>query len=111
MIRRTKYKRITYTIEGFCTWAGISRQAFYSTYGEGTKFVDIFTRMREECEFDVRRKFETGELPTGLAALWMARYGYSAKADEKTAEEPGVVVLAEPVPPGPPPEEADPDGP
>lgn len=75
-------KSITYTIEGFCVFSGISRQAFYKHYAVSKRYVDTVTRMREECEFDARRKFETGCIPTQLAALWMSNYGYSTK--EKT---------------------------
>lgn len=103
MLRRTRLARISYTIEGFCVWVGISRSAFYETYG--AKYPDILTRMREECEFDVRRKFETGELPGSLAALWMSRYGYGIKDKETQEDGPGVVILAEPEPLEPPKEE------
>ena len=53
-------KSVTYTIEGFCVFAGISRQAFYKDYADNRRYVDIVTRMREECEIDARMKFETG---------------------------------------------------
>lgn len=74
-------RSITYTIEGFCRYIGITRQSFYVTYGQDPRYADIFTRIREECEVDARRKFELGMIPERLAALWMGRYGYSAKAD------------------------------
>ena len=72
-----KLKRsVTYTIEGFCVFAGISRSAFYDTYMNNEKFSDIVTRMREECEVDAREKFELQVIPSQLAGLWMSKYGY-----------------------------------
>ena len=66
-------KSVTYTIEGFCVFAGISRQAFYKDYADNRRYVDIVTRMREECEIDV--------IPTQLAGLWMSKYGYTTKQE------------------------------
>lgn len=74
-------RSVTYTIEGFCVFAGISRQAFYEHYSENDRFVDIVTRMREECETDAREKFELGVIPSQLAGLWMSKYGYTTKQD------------------------------
>jgi len=74
-------KRVTYTVEGFCVFVGIARSSFYQIYGEDKRFSDIVTRMKEECEIDARRKFETGEIPPQLAALWMSKHGYSTKTD------------------------------
>lgn len=71
----------TYTIEGFCAWAGLSRSAFYDTYGSSEAFSDTVTRMREECEVDARMKFELGEIDAKLAGLWMSRYGYSTRSE------------------------------
>jgi hypothetical protein len=87
-----KLKRsVTYTIEGFCVYAGLSRQAFHEHYSNSKKFVDIVTRMREECEMDAREKFELGVIPTQLAGLWMSKYGYTTKqevnAEVKTSEK------------------------
>ena len=53
-------RSITCTIEGFCVWAELSRQAFYDTYANNPQFLDIVTRMKEECEIDARTKFELG---------------------------------------------------
>ncbi len=72
-------RSVTCTIEGFCVWAGISRAAFYETYSK--QFPDTFTCMREECEVDIRMKFELGIIDSRLAPLWMSRYGYSAKTE------------------------------
>lgn len=74
-------RSVTYTIEGFCVFAGISRQAFYKNYAGDDKYVDMVTRMREECEVDARKKFEIQAIPSQLAGLWMSRYGYSIKQD------------------------------
>lgn len=74
-------RSVTYTIEGFCAWAGISRAAFYEYYAGNERFVDIVTRMREECEVDARMKFELGVIDTRLAPLWMSRHGYSTRQE------------------------------
>lgn len=74
-------RSVTYTIEGFCVFASISRQAFYKNYASNDKYVDMVTRMREECEVDARKKFEIQAIPSQLAGLWMSRYGYSVKQD------------------------------
>lgn len=74
-------RSVTYTIEGFCVFAGIARQDFYATYAEDEKFCDMVTRMREECEINAREKFELGIVPSQLAGLWMSHYGYSTKVD------------------------------
>lgn len=72
---------VTYTIEGFCVFAGISRAAFYERYADNDKFADIVTRMKEECEVDARKKFELSIIPPQLAGLWMSKYGYTTKTD------------------------------
>lgn len=74
-------KPITYTIEGFCIFIGISRQAFYEFYANDKRYIDIVIRMKEECELDARRKFEQGTIPTQLSGLWMSKYGYSTKQE------------------------------
>lgn len=74
-------KSITYTIEGFCVYAGISRSSFYEIYGKDERFSDIVTRMKEECEVDARKKFELQVIPAQLAGLWMSKYGYTTKQD------------------------------
>lgn len=74
-------RSITYTIEGFCVFAGISRAAFYERYADNEKYADTVTRMREECEIDARKKFELQVIPSQLAGLWMSNYGYTTKAD------------------------------
>lgn len=74
-------RSITYTIEGFCVFADISRAAFYERYAADEKFADIVTRMKEECEVDARKKFELQVIPSQLAGLWMSKYGYTTKQD------------------------------
>ena len=71
----------TYTIKGFCLFAGLSRQNFYATYSEDPCFHDTVTRVREECEVDAREKFELGLIPSQLAGLWMANYGYGLRVN------------------------------
>ena len=74
-------RSISYTIEGFCVFAGIARSAFYQIYGEDEKYSDIVMRMKEECEIDARKKFELQIIPSQLAGLWMSKYGYTLKTD------------------------------
>ncbi|MDO4327114.1 MAG: terminase small subunit [bacterium] len=74
-------RSVTYTIEGFCVFAGISRAAFYERYAGNDKFADIVTRMHEECEIDARKKFELQLIPSQLAGLWMSKYGYTTKTE------------------------------
>lgn len=78
--RRIEQSRpLTYTIEGFCVHVKISRQGFYDTYFCSKSYKAVCERIREECEVDARRKFETGQLPGKLAGLWMSKYGYCNK--------------------------------
>jgi hypothetical protein len=86
-------KPVTYTIEGFCVFAKISRAQFYETYDGKPPFADIVTHMREECEIDARQKFELGVIPTQLAALWMGKYGYSAKTESRVEGAVPVVLI------------------
>lgn len=81
-----KLKRsITYTIEGFCVFVGISRQQFYDHYAKMKKYTDIVTRIREECEVDARKKFELQVIPSQLAGLWMSKYGYTTKVENNVS--------------------------
>ena len=82
-VSKSLQKSITYTIEGFCAYIGLSRSKFYETYAEDERYGDTVTRMREECEVDARTKFETGQIPTQLAGLWMSNYGYTTKTEAK----------------------------
>lgn len=85
-------KKITYTVEGFCAWLGLVRSAFYQNYVNNDKFADVVQRIHEECEVDVRSKFELGIIPTQLSALWMSKYGYSTKTDNNVSGSVPVVI-------------------
>ena len=80
-------RKITYTIEGFCIFLKLPRSSFYATYAESELFQDVVTRMREECEVDVRGKFETGQIPPQLSALWMSKFGYGTSVSAKVDAE------------------------
>lgn len=90
-------RKITYTIEGFCVYIGISRSSFYQIYGEDEKFSDIVTRMKDECELDARAKFETGQIPSQLAGLWMSKYGYTTKTDNNIKADVSPIVIKDDV--------------
>lgn len=77
--------RTTYTIKGFCVWAGISRSTFYANYAENKRFADTVTRAREECEVDARMKFELGLIPAHLAPLWMGSYNREYAQKERVS--------------------------
>lgn len=80
-------KKISYTIEGFCVFLKIPRNSFYMTYSKDPAYRDVVTRIHEECEVDVRGKFETGQIPPQLAALWMGKFGYSTNTGVKVDAE------------------------
>ena len=86
-------RSITYTIEGFCVYIGMARSTFYQIYGEDERFSDMVTRMKEECEFDARRKFELQLIPTQLSGLWMSHYGYSTRTDSSMEMKNKVVIV------------------
>lgn len=83
---------ITMTIAGFCKFIKLPRQDFYDTYADDERFCDIVTRIREECEVDAREKFESGQIPSSLAGLWMSKYGYSTKSDNEVKGAMPVVI-------------------
>ena len=83
-------RSVTFTIEGFCVFAGIARSAFYQTYGQDPRYSDIVTRMKDECEVDAREKFELGIIPAQLSALWMSRHWYRARQDSNI-EDSGMI--------------------
>lgn len=85
-------RSVTYTIEGFCVWAGIARSNFYETYAEDEKFRDIVTRIKEECEVDARMKFELGVIDPKLAPLWMSKHGYTTKTESNVSGSVPVVI-------------------
>lgn len=72
---------ISYTKVGFLAYIGISRQGFAETYEKDPAYLDIVEKIRTECEVDVRAKFETGQINSRLAPLWMSKYGYGSKSD------------------------------
>lgn len=88
-------KPITCTIAGFCVYVKLPRSDFYANYDDKDEFSDIVTRIREECEVDAREKFESGQIPTQLAGLWMSKYGYSTTIDNKIGGSVPVVISGE----------------
>ena len=84
---------VSYSIEGLCLFIGISRQAFYETYGSNPEFLDSVNRAREEAEVNAKVKFETEQLPAKLAPLWMSRYGWNSSKPEGRNEASGTVVF------------------
>lgn len=78
-------KCITYTIEGFCVYVGLSRTVFRERYERDPKYSDLVTRMREECEVDAWNKFELQQLPPQLAGRWMDRYTAAAQETESNS--------------------------
>lgn len=85
-------RSVTYTIEGFCVFAGLARSKFYETYADTQPYGDTVTRMKEECEIDAREKFELQVIPSQLAGLWMSNYGYTTKTDANIAGNIPVVI-------------------
>lgn len=85
-------RSVTYTIEGFCVWAGLARRAFYDTYAEDERYSHIVTRMKEECEVDARMKFELGIIEPRLAPLWMSKHGYSVKTENNVSGSVPIVI-------------------
>ena len=88
-------RKISYTIKGFCVFARISCTSFYEYYANDKRFVATVSRMKEECEVDARAKFETGQIPPQLAALWMSNHGYSTNPKSDDAIEKITEVLSE----------------
>ena len=72
---------VTYTIEGFCIYAGLARSAFYSHYVDVKKYAEAVELIRTECEIDARSKLEMNIIATSLAGLWMGKYGYTTKQE------------------------------
>ena len=79
--RRTRSAPVTYTILGFCNYAGISRMSWYELYEREEKYAEQVARMHAECEQDAREKFEQGLINAKLAGLWMSNYGYGNKVE------------------------------
>ena len=72
---------ITYTKIAFLKHIGITRQSFHVTYEQDPAYADTVELISMECEIDARRKFETEQVNSRLAALWMSNYGYGTKTD------------------------------
>jgi hypothetical protein len=87
---------LTYTIRGFCVYAGITETAFNKYYRDDEDFEEIIELMEMETEIDARGKFEDGTLNTRLAALWMGRHkGYSTKQETEITGGVPVVLAGE----------------
>lgn len=84
---------ITYTIKGFCAFAGLTEQAFYDLYNKEDKLEPVIARMKQDCEIDAREKFENGTLDSRLAGLWMSNYGYATKTDTELKSKVGVTII------------------
>ena len=84
---------ITYTIKGFCAYAGLTEQAFYDLYNKEEKLELVIARMKQDCEIDAREKFENGTLDSRLAGLWMSHYGYTTKTDTEVKSNVGVTII------------------
>lgn len=78
-VERFINKPISPTIKGFAVYSKFTRQSLYDTYKDKEGYCDIFACMQEEVEVISRTLFETGQLPTQIAPLWMSKHGYSNK--------------------------------
>ena len=84
---------LTYTIRGFCLYAGITETAFNRYYRDDEDFEETIELMEMETEIDARGKFEDGTLNSKLAALWMGRHkGYSTKQETEITGSMPVVI-------------------
>ena len=84
-VTKEVHKPVSYTIDGFCNFIGLTRHAFYENYAGKEPWANAVARIRAECEVDARRKFETGQIPSQLAGLWMSNYGYGTLNAETEA--------------------------
>lgn len=84
---------ITYTIKGFCAFAGLTEAAFYDLYNKEAKLEPVIARMKQDCEIDAREKFENGTLDSRLAGLWMSNYGYTTKTDAQVSNSVDVTII------------------
>lgn len=73
---------VSYTLLGFCNYLGLSTQAFSEYYESDERFVGVVNRVKQECEEDVREKFENKTIPQQLSGLWMSKFGYSTKTEQ-----------------------------
>ena len=82
-VTKTVIKPISYTIEGFAVFCGLSRQSFYDTYINpdseinkrfNSAFADILSHVRDECIMDIKGKLEQGVIDSKLAGIMLGRY-------------------------------------
>lgn len=92
-ITREVHKPATYSITGFCIFIGLSRQAFDKYYAKDETYVDIVNRLKDECEIDARYKFESGQIPSRIAGLWMSKYNYSTKTEAENMKNSASALL------------------
>lgn len=83
---------VSYTVLGFCLFLGMGRNSLDVTYRTDPRYADVIARIEDECERDVRDKFENRTLPTSLASLWMGKYGYSTKNEQNVKGAVPVVI-------------------
>lgn len=86
---------ITYTKLGFCLFIGLTRQSWHDYYESDPAFAYIATRIEQECERDVRKKFENKTIPSALSGLWMSKFGYSQKQETEVKGGVPVVIAGE----------------
>lgn len=84
---------ITYTIKGFCAFAGMTEAAFYDLYNKEAKLEPVIARMKQDCEIDAREKFENGTLDSRLAGLWMSNYGYTTNTVSQVSNSVDVTII------------------
>ncbi len=84
---------ISCTVKGFCNYVGMTEQNFYQTYANRKGIELVIARIKDECEMDVREKFENGTINSRLAGLWMSHYGYTTKSESKDEVKNSVVIV------------------
>lgn len=84
---------ISCTVKGFCNYVGMTEQNFYQTYANRKGIELVIARIKDECEMDVREKFENGTINSRLAGLWMSHYGYTTKSESKEEVKNSVVIV------------------
>lgn len=86
---------VTYTVIGFCSYLDINKSTYYRTYEKDPAYCDIVSLIEQDCERDVREKFENKTIPSQLSALWMSKYGYSAKQETEVKGAMPVIISGE----------------
>ncbi len=71
--------RITYSINGFCSFLKLSRSTFHNIYENNEIFSDLVARIREECEVDELKKLQTGEISIKLSEMVSSGFASSPK--------------------------------